>query len=70
MAVMGEKLGIKPPWPSNVPFVSFYFLSFVFDLCFPAKHVLGADPSTLVLDSLKGLCELNSQLALDTTNRG
>lgn len=47
-------------------------LSFlVFDsLCSPAKHILGNDPSTLVVDSLKGLCELNRQVALDLANRG
>ena len=34
-----------------------------------AKHFLN-DPDTLVLDSLKGLCALNPQLALDTENKG
>ncbi|KAF9645870.1 dihydroxyacetone kinase 1 [Thelephora ganbajun] len=34
-----------------------------------SKHILGNDPSTLVLDSLKGVCELNHQLALDEANR-
>ncbi|KAF9785088.1 dihydroxyacetone kinase [Thelephora terrestris] len=34
-----------------------------------SKHILSEDPSTLVLDSLKGLCDTNPQLALDATNR-
>jgi hypothetical protein len=67
--VARKKLGIKPPWPYNVVYL--LFLSFITsDLRPPAKHILGNDPSTLVLDSLKGLCELNPQLALDETSRG
>ena len=34
-----------------------------------AKHFLN-DPDTLVLDSLRGLCALNPQLALDVKDKG
>lgn len=62
---------IKPPWPSSVISLSLPLSVIVFDpLYSPAKHILGSDPSTLVLDSLKGLCELNPKLALDAANRG
>jgi hypothetical protein len=33
------------------------------------KHFLN-DPSSIALSSLRGLCALNTQLALDTANKG
>lgn len=66
---MAKELGSKLPWPFSV-FLFLAPLSAFDPLCFSAKHILGSDPSALVLDSLKGLCELNPKIALDAASRG
>lgn len=65
-----KKLDIKPPWSPSVTSLSLFLSSIPPDLCFSAKHILSSDPSTLVLDSLKGLCKLNPRLVLDAANKG